>query len=810
MMHVPDIPDIPDTPDTAAEDDASHLVTLEEISRFVDEAEDLRGCLNSIAGIVAKRMQTEVCSVYLLDAESGRLTLSATRGLDPASVGRVSMTVHEGLAGLVVETREPVMVVDAPSHPRFLYFPETGEERYHSFFGVPVNAQRTPIGVLVVQTSRPREFTQEEVRLLKAISAQVSTIIVHARLVDSLKDKERERKQSRQRMVNALKRLRSYEGRGKERTSERPRKFRSRLTGLAACPGFAYGKAHIMHRRMDLAAIQKTHTGHPQRELERFRSALLQAVAQVEEIKTRMIALISDEAGAIFDVHRMLLNDPVLKSQIEHRILDEALTAYYAVSSVFRRHIRTVSEVDDRYLKERTADIRDVAERLLDNLAGYEDRRLVVPEGDAVLVAEDLSPADLAVVERDRFQGIVLATGGVTSHASLLAKSFEIPTVVAAEGLLESVRKEDSLIVDGNSGVVFVNPNKEIIGEYDRMERHYLAVNRELDEMRDLPAETTDGHRVRLLANMGLLTDIRFAQTHGAEGIGLYRTEIPFLAYHDFPTEAQQFALYQKVVEGMNGKPVTIRTLDIGADKYPPYVSIARAEPNPFLGWRSIRVSLEASETFDMQLRAILRAGALGPVRMLIPMVSSLEEILRVKAMLRDVKADLARNGIPFDADMELGIMVEVPSAVQMAHRLVEEVDFVSIGTNDLIQYLLAVDRGNRKVAPLYEPFHPAVLAALKQVIQAAQDKGKGVAMCGEMAGDPLSTLLLMGMGLEEFSMESLSIPVVRKLVRSVTYERAAAIGQEALRLDRVDEIKRYLFSEMRALGLVELMELYR
>lgn len=807
MMHVPDTTD---TPDTAAEDDASHLVTLEEISRFVDEAEDLQGCLNSIAGIVAKRMQTEVCSVYLLDAESGRLTLSATRGLDQAAVGRVSMTVNEGLAGLVVETREPVMVVDAPSHPRFLYFPETGEERYHSFFGVPVNAQRTPIGVLVVQTSRPREFTQEEFRLLKAISAQVSTIIVHARLVDSLKDKERERKQSRQRMVNALKRLRSYEGRGKERTSERPRKFRSRLTGLAACPGFAYGKAHIMHRRMDLAAIQKTHTGHPQRELERFRSALQQAVDQVEEIKTRMIALISDEAGAIFDVHRMLLNDPVLKSQIEHRILDEALTAYYAVSSVFRRHIRTVSEVDDRYLKERTADIRDVAERLLDNLAGYEDRRLVVPEGDAVLVAEDLSPADLAVVERDRFQGIVLATGGVTSHASLLAKSFEIPTVVAAEGLLESVRKEDSLIVDGNSGVVFVNPNKEIIGEYDRMERHYLAVNRELDEMRDLPAETTDGHRVRLLANMGLLTDIRFAQTHGAEGIGLYRTEIPFLAYHDFPTEAQQFALYQKVVEGMNGKPVTIRTLDIGADKYPPYVSIARAEPNPFLGWRSIRVSLEASETFDMQLRAILRAGALGPVRMLIPMVSSLEEILRVKAMLRDVKADLARNGIPFDADMELGIMVEVPSAVQMAHRLVEEVDFVSIGTNDLIQYLLAVDRGNRKVAPLYEPFHPAVLAALKQVIQAAKDKGKGVAMCGEMAGDPLSTLLLMGMGLEEFSMESLSIPVVRKLVRSVTYERAAAIGQEALRLDRVDDIKRYLFSEMRALGLVELMELYR
>ena len=801
MAHIPDI---------ATEDGASHLVTLEEISRFVDEAEDLQGCLNSIAGIVAKRMQTEVCSVYLLDAETARLTLSATRGLDPVAVGRVSMSVDEGLAGLVVETGEPVMVMDAPSHPRFLYFPETGEERYHSFFGVPVHARKTPIGVLVVQTSRPREFTPEEVGLLKAISAQVSTIIVHARLVDSLKDKERERKQSRQRMVNALKRLRSYEGRGKEHTSEPPRKFRSRLTGLAACPGFAYGKAHILQRRVDLGAIQKTHTGDPQGELERFRSAVQRAGAQVEAIKTRMIALISDEAGAIFDVHKMLLNDPVLQRQIENRIVREHLTAYYAVSSIFRRHVKTVSEVGDRYLKERTADIRDVAQRLLDNLTGFDDRRLVAPDGGAILVAEDLSPADLALIEGDRFQGIVLATGGVTSHASLLAKSFEIPTVVAAEGLLESVRKEDSLIVDGNSGVVFVNPNNDIVGEYDRLERHYLAVNRELDEMRDLPAETTDGHRVGLYANMGLLTDIRFAQNHGAEGIGLYRTEIPFLAYHDFPTEAQQFALYQKVVEGMNGKPVTIRTLDIGADKYPPYVSIARSEPNPFLGWRSIRVSLEASETFDMQLRAILRAGALGPVRMLIPMVSSLEEILRVKALLREVKADLARSRIPFDADMLLGIMIEVPSAVQVADRLMEEVDFVSIGTNDLIQYLLAVDRGNRKVAPLYEPFHPAVLAALHQVIRAAKEKGKRVAMCGEMAGDPLSTLLLMGLGLEEFSMESLSIPVVRKLVRSVSFERAFAIGQAALQMDRVDQIKRYLFSEMRALGLVELLELYR
>ena len=435
----------------------------------------------------------------------------------------------------------------------------------------------------------------------------------------------------------------------------------------------------------------------------------------------------------------------------------------------------------------------------------------MVPEGAAVLVAEDLSPADLAVVEGDRFQGIVLATGGVTSHASLLAKSFEIPTVVAAEGLLESVRKEDSLIVDGNSGVVFINPNKEIIGEYDRLERHYLAVNRELDEMRDLPAETTDGHRVH-----GCTPIWDCLRTYGSRRIMAPRASAStaprfrFSRITTFPPRRSSSPSIRRWWKAWRGKPVTIRTLDIGADKYPPYVSAVRSEPNPFLGWRSIRVSLEASDTFKMQLRAILRAGALGPVRLLIPMVSSLEEVLRVKAILREVQTELVWRRLAFDGDMELGIMVEVPAAVQMAGRLMEEVDFVSIGTNDLIQYLLAVDRGNRKVASLYEPFHPAVLSALNQVIRAAKDNGKRVAMCGEMAGDPLSTLLLMGMGLEEFSMESLSIPVVRKLVRSVSYERAFAIGQAALRMDRVDQIKRYLFSEMRALGLVELMELYR
>jgi phosphoenolpyruvate-protein phosphotransferase len=402
-----------------------------------------------------------------------------------------------------------------------------------------------------------------------------------------------------------------------------------------------------------------------------------------------------------------------------------------------------------------------------------------------------------------------LATGGVTTHASILAKSFEIPSVVALESLMESVHQGDSLVVDGNAGVVYVNPSQEVTREYDPLERDYAALNRELEELKEEPAETLDGHRVSLYANIGLLSDIAFAHMHGAQGVGLYRTEIPFLAHRDFPSEEEQYSLYRRVVEGMAGKPVTIRTLDIGADKYPSYIRSTSVEPNPFLGWRSIRISLEVEEIFKTQLRAILRVGDIGRVRLLIPMVSSLEEILKVKELLTEAKEELRREGTPFDRHMELGIMIEVPSAVQLAERFLREVDFLSIGTNDLIQYILAVDRSNRRVANLYEPLHPAVLTALQTTIEAGKKEGKRVAMCGEMAGDPLSALLLLGMGLEEFSVGSLYVPVIKKTIRSITYQAAKSVAQIVLEMDTVGEIKKYLFDQMRELGMVELLEMY-
>lgn len=786
-----------------------HLTILEDISTLISHSQDLQETLKSIVAIVAERMETEVCSLYIYDRQKNRLTLCATMGLGQESVGKVSMGISEGLTGLVIEKMSPVMVVDALAHPRYKYFPETGEERFHSFLGVPLIEKHKPLGVLVVQTSRRREFSRDEIRLIKTISAQVSSIIIQARLLDTLKDKERERKEYHKRLADALRRLRSYEGKRRERTERGiSHKWRGRLAGLSVAPGFGRGTAHVLKPRLDLNSVKKERAKNPKREIERFRAAVERGIEQINNLKQRMSSLISKEEGALFDVHRMILEDPAIIEQIEGRIRKEGYIAEYAVSSVFEQHLNSITQIEDEYLREKASDVKDVAQRLLENLSGIKEEKVNLPK-EAILVTEDISPADLALLEGDHFRGIVLATGGVTSHAAILAKSFEIPSVVAVEGLMDTVRQGDSLIVDGNSGVIYINPSQEVIREYDRLEREYLAFNRELGEIRDMPAETQDGHRVTLYSNIGLLSDIAFAQLHGAQGIGLYRTEIPFLSHRDFPGEEEQYALYRRVVEGMGERPVTIRTLDIGADKYPTYVRRAAPEPNPFLGWRSLRISLEVADIFKAQLRAILRAGALGRVRLLIPMVSSLEEILKVKEILAEVKEELAREEVPFDNQMELGIMVEVPSAVQLVSRIVREVDFLSIGTNDLIQYLLAVDRSNRKVAGLYEPLHPAVLSALMHVIEAAKKAGKRVGMCGEMAGDPLCTLLLLGMGLEEFSMGSLFIPVIKKIIRSVTYRSAKASTQIVLQMDTVGEIKRYLFEQMRDLGMVELMELY-
>jgi len=781
------------------------LRLLEDVGAIVTHASDLQASLQNIVETVAEHLGMEVCSLYVYDAARQSLLLWATTGLDTTAVGRISMSVDEGLTGIVIQKMEPVMAIDAMAHPRYKYFPETGEERYHSFLGVPVVDQGRPVGVLIVQTSRRRRFTHEEVRLLKAVAIPIAGILAQSRLQARLETKEEERLAYQQRMVAAMDRLRDYETDIPHRASVRPASH-ARLLGLAASPGFGIGRAHIMDSEITIDDLPRERKHPLKRELHRLHTAVARAIDELKRTKERIRSTVPEIDAAMFDAQQLMLRDSSFLGRIEALIRD-GLSGEAALQQTVNEFVAQFAGIGDAYLQDRAADIKDIGQRVLRHLLGIGERQRPFGSG-IVLVAGGVSLSDLAMVQERDLKGVVLAKGGVTSHASILAKSLEIPTVVGAEHADELIHEGDQLIVDGNAGAVYVNPRAEVLREFDRLEREYRAFNRELETLRDLSAETLDGHRVHLCANIGLLADIHLALLHGAEGIGLYRTEVPFLSHRDFLSEEEQVDLYRRVVKGMGGKPVTIRTLDLGADKYPHYLHIPR-EDNPFLGWRSIRISLELPDIFKTQLRAILRVAAAGPLRIMFPMISSLEELQRAKELLAEARAELRNAGEPVPDEIPVGMMVEVPSAVFLVDHFVQEVDFISIGTNDLIQYVLAVDRNNRKVAPLYEPLHPAVIQMVAKAVRAAKAAGKPASICGEMAADPVCTLVLVGLGFSDLSMGPFFIPVIKRMVRALTFETARSLADEVVNLSTVKEVKSRIFEAMRDLGMIDIMEMY-
>lgn len=782
---------------------ARGLLLLEAIGRVIERSSDVRETLDEIPRLVAEHLDMEVCSLYSYTAATERLVLLSSSGLRPAAVGRVGMRKGEGLTGLVVEQREPVMAIDALAHPRYKYFPESGEERYHSFLGVPIFEKGEPVGVLVVQTSRRRRFTRDEVRLLKTISVPTGGLLVQLRLLRSLESKEEERRGYQQRMLQALKRLQQYERRQKGARATAPGEM-IRLRGQGAAPGFAIGRAHVVEE----TAPPPRPPGplSPRRERQRLAAAVGRARREIHRVRDHARRFFPEIDARIFDAHELLLDDPAFIQAIEAQIND-GQTAEEAIDAVVRARVAQFEAMEDQYMRERASDLKDVAQRLLRNLLGITMRDRA-QASKVVLIGEELSLSDIILTERPQLRGIVTAAGGTTSHAAILARAMEIPTVVGVAELLASVRPGDHLIVDGNAGTVYVNPPPNVVREYERLQREYRAFNRELDTLRDEPAITRDGFRVRLAANIGLLGDMQVAHRHGAEAVGLYRTEIAFLSHRDFLKEEEQVDLYRRIVEEARGMPVTIRTLDLGADKYPSYLD-APPEANPFLGWRSIRISLAMPDIFKAQLRAILRTSAHGPVRILVPMVSTIEEVRRVRDLVAEAGDELQIAGHPFDPQVPIGIMVEVPSVVQLADRFIEEVDFFSIGTNDLVQYLLAVDRNNGRVATLYEALHPAVLRAVATTCRVARAARKPVSICGEMAADPASALVLLGMGLQELSLSPFFIPVIKRLVRSVRLSDAEEIAEAVLEMSTPDEIKGYVFERLRALGLIDLTEMY-
>lgn len=757
------------------------ITTLEDISALILQSHDLDETLRNIVSLVARRMKADVCSIYLLDNDQKTLRLWATRGLSRRAVGKVTMQIGEGLTGMAAQERHPVAIKEPESHPRYRYFKETGEEKFHSFLGIPLFDRNAPLGVIVLQTKALREFSKEEISALSAIAFQVSSIVVNARLLDSIRFKEEETRQVAAQLEVARQSLAVHE----------PHKHAASaltLTGTIAYPGVATGPAVILQERLGFADILHEAEVDIDLELKRLEGAIEKTRIQTLFLEKQVAERLSENDAAIFHTHLMILEDRSFVEKLRNEIRF-GYGAPYALEKVTSEYIDAFNRMEDAYLRERAADMEDISRRILSNLMGNGTDNLLQIRHPGILVARQLLPSDMAVLDPERILGIVTEVGEQNAHAVIMAKSMGIPAMVAVRGLLKAVGPDEELILDANSGKLYISPPPTVRKEYRRLMADQNREQSRLEEFRHRPAQTADGLRISLRANIGLISDIEVARKFGAEGVGLYRTEFPYMTRSSFPNREDQYHLYRRVVEGFDGQMVTIRTLDIGGDKALPYFAPPH-EDNPFMGWRSVRVSLDNRDIFRTQIEAILMAGQHGPVRLLFPMISSLDELRACREVIVEACKNLKRAKIPYAANLPVGVMIEVPAAVRLVSRLAREVDFFALGTNDLIQYLLAADRNNPLVSKYYDPLHPAVLQAIAEVVAAADRFDKGVCLCGEMATDPVNLLVLMGMGLREFSMPAPYIPRTKAFLQSVPDSIIKRAWDEASRLDTSGDIR--------------------
>jgi len=567
--------------------------------------------------------------------------------------------------------------------------------------------------------------------------------------------------------------------------------------GIGVSPGVVISTAVVLDAEDLLIPRRHVETSEVPAEAQRVEKALAESVADLMRLRKETAAKHGKEIGNIFDFHLGILRDKTTTRQVLAEIQNNQTTAEYAVSSVMRRFAGNFLQMSDKYLSERVKDVYDVERRVLRHLIGQKHKGLGQLTQNVVVIAHDLLPSQTAALDRVHVRGFATDVGGRTSHTAIVARAMGIPAVVGLGNITSEVSGGDTIIIDGNRGVVIVNPDEEQLAEHREFERKLVRLETELAELRDLPAQTRDGHVVSVQANIEFPEEIPDAVYRGAQGIGLYRTEFLYLASPTEPTEEDHYNAYAEAIRLLKGKPLVVRTLDLGADKYT-QEKAANPERNPFLGDRSIRMCLHDIPMFKRQLRAIMRASVLGDVRIMFPMISTLMELRQAKMVLKDVTEELEDEGQPFRQDIPIGIMIEVPSAALMANHFAREVNFFSIGTNDLIQYTLACDRTNERVAGLFCPAHPAVLALVRDVIRAGMRNSISVSVCGEMAGEPLYTLLLLGLGLTIFSMNGPDIPEVKKIIRSTTMEHAKQVARKVMSFDSERQVMHFLREETR------------
>ncbi len=757
-------------------DNVELICTVAELGSLFTETKSLDEFLNNVVKTVAEHMRVSVCSVYLYDEDDDVLVLAANRGLSPESIGNVRLKPGEGITGTAFRELRSICEKRASQSPYYKYFSGIDEEKYDAFLAVPIMRGLTRIGVLVVQHQEPGYFNANDAKALQAISSQLASTIENTKLflrarldADAVAPSEHEQ--------IAATRKRGQRGFVKGRSGGE---------GIAIGPVRFYGAM----RECDLLEELEASGTLSRLNVDDFDRSLKEAEHQLEDLQSQMENQAPDlQASLIFSAHILMLKDPSFADRIRQKIMtgDDPVRA---VLSVVRELGDVFAASSNPRLREKVQDVNDLGCRIAQNMLPHRDDAGGL--AGAVVVAGEILPSDILKIAAQGAAGLILTEGGFTAHVSILARSLGMPLVVLGSAAKLDVHEGEDMLMDADQGTLYVNPDEEVMRNYQEMRQAHVEAQTRAGDDEPTATFTADGHPVKMLANINLLSEIALARRLKAEGIGLYRSEFPYIVRDDFPKEEELFRIYSRILEEMEGREVTFRTLDVGGDKMLSYFPSLN-ESNPFLGLRAIRFSLQHQWVFKEQLRALLRAGAGCELRIMFPFISSVDDFIAAKAVVNDCIVELAEEAVPHNGEPVLGVMIELPSAVEVAEELAAESDFLCLGTNDLVQYMLAVDRTNAEIADYYVPCHPAVLRAVNRVAQAGGKRNKEVSICGELAGDERLLPFLIGCGLRKFSLDARHLHRVRKRIAEIKVDQACELRKRLLAAGRISEIRELL-----------------
>ena len=754
------------------------LTTLKRIVQEMNQIPALDTALFKLASRVKHTLSVDSCSIYLADYDTQEFILKATDGLHPDAVEQVRIGFSEGLIGLVGQREEPLNIVNAHNHPRFKHYPEVKEEKYNAFLGTPIINQRRVLGVITLQQSQMRRFSEDEEAFLVTLAAQLALEITNADIRGALTLSNSNDNTARQKNVR----------------------------GIAGSPGLAIGKGVSPDKSINLKNWVVKRTQSPQDQIQLYRKGVEVTRGHVDALSERLDDGIPDDVKSIFQLYHHLLDANSLGREVEEKIR-QGWDAASSLKMVVESYAARFQAMDDPYMQERAIDIVDLSDRILANILyeanGQKVTEQVITE-PSILVADEVSAPMLAEFPRDKLKGIISIRGSNNSHAAILARAMGVPAVMGCQNVTPALLEDKEILLDGYSGEVIVSPERNIKTEFIQLIDEESAIAEKINAEADKPCESVDGCRMSLYINAGLSAEVELNAEQIGAGVGLYRTEIPFMLRERFPSEQEQVKLYRQVLEAAPSLPITMRTLDVGGDKPLPYFPIN--EENPFLGWRGIRLTLDHPEIFLVQVRAMLRASVgLSNLQIMLPMISTVSEVQESKRLINqafyEISDEIAESGQTLNKP-KLGIMLEVPSVLYQLPQLAKHVDFFSVGSNDLTQYLLAVDRNNTRVAGLYNSYHPAVLGALYDVVQKANQNQVPVTICGEIAGEPAGALLLMGMGYRRLSMNGFNLRKINWLIRKVTLDECKQLLSLALTSVNQDEVFVHLNQYLETKGL--------